>query len=815
MALEADHLQMARFSEEADINYQKVILALRSVCCPRNEVYTNIMLPARLHSGRLRNLPVTSDLCEELLLAEDSDRDAKPSGLAEDSDRDAKPSGPLALLLEHQGHYTKAEEFFANLAQDYGSSLGSQHRLTLYCLDKKASLLCKRGAYEDAEELIRKNLKIRISTSGKTCLSVLLNSCTMASSLISRGYYGTAEKLLCDALEYSSSSYPGNVAWVQLLNCLATTSVRCQSAGFGSRFNTEYLAVKVVGESISLYGEKHPFTLNHMSDLADGLASRSQFAEAEAIGRFVLNATSQVLGSHHPQVLRSAQRLADYIRCQHRYNEAATSLKSTLELQKRKQGNWNPDTLTTMKSLGLVYILQGYLQNAEELLEQTYVGMKQVLGKEHPTSIWVSQLLIRLKAEQNTNLDSVEGTDHSDAIRTSPSGMHPGADYDFFSSALDDEVIKAARKGDTISLQTTLRENKVGTRVFERALHEAASNGQNEALKVLLKDYSVNSQDGLYGTPLQAACYFGEYDTVQFLLEHNADINVRGGVCGNALQAAVLGRQPRILELLLTRDLSSDIGKECLNSSLSTAILTKQNQLVPKLRHAGADVNCKDYLFGGPLQQASFFGQKEVMTILLKEGASTSLPGGIFECPLKAAIASGNRPCVLLLLDSGASIGQLYSKPASKMKELTAANEAFLKSVILEKMKASQLPLSRNSLEKSGLVPDTNNLTLSKAEETRGLQLQKGADVQLTSDTKPPNNLQTTSHRPGAKNLEVRYENTTSTSGTLDTETSSSRASNVSRCKQYLTEKSKNAKKGFKKRFQEPHRVNEKKVATR
>ena len=58
-------------------------------------------------------------------------------------------------------------------------------------------------------------------------------------------------------------------------------------------------------------------------------------------------------------------------------------------------------------------------------------------------------------------------------------------------------------------------------------------------IALIEKGADVNKRAGDYGTPLQAAAWFGDADNVKILLDHGAKANTDPiGIYGNALQAA-------------------------------------------------------------------------------------------------------------------------------------------------------------------------------------------------------------------------------------------------------------------------------------
>ncbi|KAJ5637678.1 ankyrin [Penicillium lividum] len=64
-------------------------------------------------------------------------------------------------------------------------------------------------------------------------------------------------------------------------------------------------------------------------------------------------------------------------------------------------------------------------------------------------------------------------------------------------------------------------------------------------------EVNICTQDGEFGTALQAASFRGKMGVVQILLGAGADINAHGGLYGTALQAASSNGQTEIFQMLL------------------------------------------------------------------------------------------------------------------------------------------------------------------------------------------------------------------------------------------------------------------------
>ena len=596
--------------------------------------------------GRLRNLPCTPDGCEEFF--------ASTKGGIE-----ARLLGQKALFLEDQGWYEEAESNYRQAVDLFRESPGLGHGVTLFLLGKLSSMLRNHCKYADAHAQSVECLEERIRVSGKHTLPTMMSAGNLALAMRYRGKHPDAYSLLRDALENVevTASSPKLVPHVHLINILAKVTMDCKMFDLAL-----FLCGDVVQMAVALYGRRHPYTLNRISDLAVITALKGHIPGAEAISRHALDGLEQALGTDHPYCLKTARRLADFIRSQQRLREANMQLKRILKIQKERPGPLHPDTLSTTSSLGAVLAQQGYFVDAEVVLRQALEDQRRYLPEHEAGIKWSQQALDDLKIVEKTRI-----ANGKTRVRPSLKFIEPKFDSsspqpfhrDFYvRSAFEDgvaeQMISAAIGGNSTKadkLLSTAFDNQADSPTLRRALREAASS-QNKGLVCALLDFgvNVNSTGEFHGTALQAAAYAGNVAIVQLLLDRRADVNICGGIFGNALKAAILGRHRDTTQLLL----SCQPKQETLDSSLAVAVLTRQQDIVCRLLERGADIDAEDNLFGSPLQQASFAGQTEIVTLLLKHGANVNSKGGHFGSPLEAAITTNQKVITHQLLDAGA-----------------------------------------------------------------------------------------------------------------------------------------------------------------
>ena len=644
--------------------------------------------------GRLRNLPSTPDLCEEFL--------ASTKGSIE-----AQRLGRTALVYEDQGCYKDAELNYRRAADLFKESPGPSHGVTLFLFDKLSGMKRNNCKYADAQILSSECLKQRILVSGKHTLPTMRSAGNLALAMRFQGKHNDAYSLLRDALENVklTASSPRMVPHVHLINILAKVVMDCKMFDIAL-----FLFGDVVQMAVALYGTRHPYTLNRISDLAVVTALRGHMPGAEAISRYALNGLEQALGTDHLHCLKTARRLADFIRSQERLREANAQLKKILEIQNERPGPFHPETLSTMSSLGAVYAQQGYFVDAEVVLRQALESQRTYLPEHHAGIKWTQHALENLKTSEKRRVSNGRK-------RVPPSLKFIEPKFDsipsqtfqkdhYNSSAFEDgvaeQMIRAAIKIDNIKADELLRtafHDQADSPILGRALREAAAN-QNEELVLSLLEFgvNVNATGEFHGTALQAAASTGNAAIVRLLLGRRADLNIYGGIFGNALRAAIVGRHRDTTQLLLDHHPKQEI----LDSSLAVAVMTRQLDIVCQLLKKGADVNAKDHLFGSPLQQASFSGEPEIVTLLLNHQADVNSKGGLFGSPLEAAITTNQKAITHRLLDAKAETPGPDAFGGYKLRY-----EARLREILFERHQKALIPEATSTAVQTGEPGDT------------------------------------------------------------------------------------------------------------
>lgn len=167
---------------------------------------------------------------------------------------------------------------------------------------------------------------------------------------------------------------------------------------------------------------------------------------------------------------------------------------------------------------------------------------------------------------------------------------------------------------------------------------------------------NINEINPRLGTPFQAACQGGQFETAKTLLKWGADPIVQGGRFKTCLVAAAYSGNCDVVRLLLDRGVSINEYNEVAGSVLHAACERGSQDMVELLVINGADVRASGGSYGTPLQAASFRGNPRVVSLLLEKGAEVNVIGGQYGTSLHAAAVDGHVETSEVLLKHGADV---------------------------------------------------------------------------------------------------------------------------------------------------------------
>lgn len=208
-------------------------------------------------------------------------------------------------------------------------------------------------------------------------------------------------------------------------------------------------------------------------------------------------------------------------------------------------------------------------------------------------------------------------------------------------------------------------------RIFDRLLSSGAE------LNAITK--------GPYGTTLHAAALAGSFETVEWLLEHGADLHLIAGPFGSVLQAAACscGQSLKITRLLLNHGAEVDNVGGRYTTALQAASAGGHARTVKLLLNHGADPNIKGGKYGTALQAACIAKNTALVRLLLSKGANPKIAGGYFGNAFTAAVMVRDEEVVrVLLAENGVTRDMMGELKAHYQRDVWEEHVEFIDGVL-------------------------------------------------------------------------------------------------------------------------------------
>ena len=138
----------------------------------------------------------------------------------------------------------------------------------------------------------------------------------------------------------------------------------------------------------------------------------------------------------------------------------------------------------------------------------------------------------------------------------------------------------------------------------------------NDIISIYTNDpNSINETNDDGYTPLILACYYGNQEVVEFLIDKVEDINGTSNY-GTPLMAAVVKGDLNIIELLLEKNADTNIADVNGTTALHYATLFKQPSIVKLLVKAGAKPDIKDGRGQSAMDYAVLNNNEQILKLL-------------------------------------------------------------------------------------------------------------------------------------------------------------------------------------------------------
>ncbi|KAL3446032.1 hypothetical protein BJX65DRAFT_309273 [Aspergillus insuetus] len=153
-------------------------------------------------------------------------------------------------------------------------------------------------------------------------------------------------------------------------------------------------------------GDKHPQTLQALSELAMAYCRQQNWKEAEKSQDAVYNLSVEILGETHLSTLTYLLDLADIKEKQGQLAEAEKIYRKAYDQQFAGEGYQQANTMNTMYELAKVVGLLGKYEEARDMLQQVVHWRSRTLGRNNPETLDAMEILTALLVELGQQHDA-------------------------------------------------------------------------------------------------------------------------------------------------------------------------------------------------------------------------------------------------------------------------------------------------------------------------------------------------------------------------------------------------------------------------
>jgi pentatricopeptide repeat protein len=289
----------------------------------------------------------------------------------------------VALLRGKQGHYKDSEKLHRQVLQAREELLGKEHPDTLTSYNNLASVLERQGQYDAAKEMHQQALEGGEKVLGKEHPGTLASYNNLASVLENQGQYDAAKEMYQRVLEGSEKvlgkEHPDTLTGYHNLGSIL------QEQGQYDAANEMYQRVLEGRENV--LGKEHPKTLASYNNLASVLARQGQYDAAKEMYQRAIEGSEKVLGKEHPDTLASYNNLALVLASRGQYAAAEELHQKALHRVEEVLGKEHPDTVLIVWNLAALFHRRRRYEDAAGLYERALLGFEKALGPNHPRTI--------------------------------------------------------------------------------------------------------------------------------------------------------------------------------------------------------------------------------------------------------------------------------------------------------------------------------------------------------------------------------------------------------------------------------------------
>jgi serine/threonine protein kinase/tetratricopeptide (TPR) repeat protein len=308
----------------------------------------------------------------------------------------------LGELLCSKGEFDEAEELLREILSDARTLYGSESREVASILRALGAVFHGKGNYDQAESFYRESLGV-CEKLGDLLPDVLFLQTSLANSLYYRGDYEQADRLFRVVLESKqNTSLPIDLAHFQR----QVATFLCDKGNYEEAASMEREVLETVQRVLNQGNEEGPPGLYVMAEV---LSKNNDLDSAETLLREALDLERTHCIVNHPTIATSLYRLASIQTKRGRLEEAEQLHREALAIRRKQLGDEHPDVANSQMKLALVLQAQGDYEEALKFGRTTLAARRQHLGEEHP---WVAPLLSELATIYCSGGDYDEAEQH-------------------------------------------------------------------------------------------------------------------------------------------------------------------------------------------------------------------------------------------------------------------------------------------------------------------------------------------------------------------------------------------------------------------
>ena len=292
----------------------------------------------------------------------------------------------VSAYLRKIGVFEKSEIRAKESMDIFTQAFGSEDPKTLSSTANYAMIVGKRGRWEEAHELERKVLSVRVKTLGYRHRDTLESLNALGSSLQWQGRHKEAAQLHRRELDEKQKILNDNPSDPMLVLdvLIATNNIARGLASSGNLAEAEQMYRESLARSITAIGLLHPETFITRGQLAAVVRDRGNFEEAEQLYTTLLEDRVLILGESHPDTLITLSNLAILAGKQGNYQQAEETYRRVLEVEATVLGQNHPSTLNSIHNIACSLFQQAKVAEAEAMFKQCLRAQSSALWLHHP-----------------------------------------------------------------------------------------------------------------------------------------------------------------------------------------------------------------------------------------------------------------------------------------------------------------------------------------------------------------------------------------------------------------------------------------------